>query len=114
MVTKMRQHAGQTDIPGLTDEFKPRQRGPKRASKIMKLFNIPKGSDHPPIPTYTKKYARETESNGKKHVHRPKVQRLVTPLTLQRKRRRINLRKKQIDKVRGLVSLTVHMRLRGA
>lgn len=92
--------AGESDIPGLTDEFKPRQRGPKRATKIMKLFNIEKGSGAP-IPTYTKKYARVTESNGKKHVHRPKVQRLVTPLTLQRKRRRINLRKHQIEKVKA-------------
>jgi small subunit ribosomal protein S6e len=80
----------------------------------MKLFNIPKGSDHLPIPTYTKKYQRETESNGKKHVHRPKVQRLVTPLTLQRKRRRVSLRKRQIEKVRGpLFDMPLSSAIRG-
>jgi small subunit ribosomal protein S6e len=33
---------GEQDLPGLTDEEKPRMRGPKRASKIRKLFNLTK------------------------------------------------------------------------
>ncbi len=33
---------GEQDLPGLTDEEKPRMRGPKRASKIRKLFNLSK------------------------------------------------------------------------
>jgi len=33
---------GDADIPGLTDEVKPRRLGPKRASKIRKLFNLEK------------------------------------------------------------------------
>ncbi len=32
-------------MPGLTDEEKPRLRGPKRASKIRKLFNLTKDDD---------------------------------------------------------------------
>ena len=32
-------------MPGLTDESKPRLRGPKRASKIRKLFNLTKEDD---------------------------------------------------------------------
>ena len=36
---------GETDLPGLTDEEKPRLRGPKRASKIRKLFNLSKEDD---------------------------------------------------------------------
>jgi hypothetical protein len=32
-------------VPGLTDESKPRLRGPKRASKIRKLFNLTKEDD---------------------------------------------------------------------
>lgn len=36
---------GETDLPGLTDEEKPRLRGPKRASKIRKLFNLSKDDD---------------------------------------------------------------------
>jgi len=34
--------AGEQELPGLTDEEKPRQRGPKRASKIRKMFNLTK------------------------------------------------------------------------
>lgn len=36
---------GESPLPGLTDEEKPRQRGPKRASKIRKLFNLSKEDD---------------------------------------------------------------------
>ncbi len=35
---------GEQELPGLTDEEKPRMRGPKRASKIRKLFNLSKVS----------------------------------------------------------------------
>lgn len=37
--------AGEQELPGLTDEEKPRLRGPKRASKIRKLFNLTKDDD---------------------------------------------------------------------
>ena len=37
--------AGEAEVPGLTDESKPRLRGPKRASKIRKLFNLTKEDD---------------------------------------------------------------------
>ena len=33
---------GEQELPGLTDEEKPRMRGPKRASRIRKLFNLSK------------------------------------------------------------------------
>ncbi|KAI7992162.1 40S ribosomal protein S6 [Camellia lanceoleosa] len=36
---------GENDLPGLTDVEKPRMRGPKRASKIRKLFNLSKEDD---------------------------------------------------------------------
>ncbi len=36
---------------------------------------------------YVNTYRRSFEKNGKKHSKAPKIQRLVTPLTLQRKRR---------------------------
>ncbi|CAL5358290.1 unnamed protein product [Camellia sinensis] len=36
---------GENDLPGLTDVEKPRMRGPKRASKIQKLFNLSKEDD---------------------------------------------------------------------
>ena len=37
--------SGESEVPGLTDESKPRLRGPKRASKIRKLFNLTKEDD---------------------------------------------------------------------
>jgi len=36
---------GANEIEGLTDTQKPRRLGPKRASKIRKLFNLEKGDD---------------------------------------------------------------------
>lgn len=41
----MRSHSGEKDIPGLTDTTVPRRLGPKRASKIRKLFNLSKEDD---------------------------------------------------------------------
>jgi len=37
--------AGEQEIPGLTDVTIPRRLGPKRASKIRKLFNLKKEDD---------------------------------------------------------------------
>lgn len=76
---------GENDLPGLTDEEKPRQRGPKRASKIRKLFNLTKSDD---VRSYVKVYGRKIEKNGKTTIKCPKIQRLVTPQKLQRKRAR--------------------------
>jgi len=77
---------GDAELPGLTDEVKPRRLGPKRASKIRKLFNLNKTDD-------VRKYVIRREIEGKKTSKAPKIQRLVTPVTLQRKRRRFALKK---------------------
>lgn len=37
--------SGEQEIPGLTDTTVPRRLGPKRASKIRKLFNLTKNDD---------------------------------------------------------------------
>lgn len=68
---------GAQDIAGLTDEVKPRRLGPKRANKIRKLFNLSKSDD-------VRKYVIRREAGKTKKA--PKIQRLVTPLRLQRKR----------------------------
>lgn len=47
---------GDSDLPGLTDIEKPRMRGPKRASKIRKLFNLSKEDD---VRKYVNTYRRE-------------------------------------------------------
>ena len=90
-------HAGPGELPGLTDEDKPRLRGPKRASKIRKLFNLTKEDD---VRKYVNTYRRKFEGkDGKSHSKAPKIQRLVTPLTLQRKRRRASLKRQAHEKV---------------
>eukprot|EP00850_Spirogloea_muscicola_P024400 SM000756S21525 [mRNA] locus=s756:625:1667:- [translate_table: standard] len=90
---------GDNDLPGLTDTEKPRMRGPKRATKIRKLFNLSKDDD---VRKYVNTYRRTFESKtGKKRSKAPKIQRLVTPLTLQRKRRRIALKKQRIAKAKS-------------
>jgi small subunit ribosomal protein S6e len=76
---------GENDIPGLTDEEKPRPRGPKRASKIRKMFNLTKEDD---VRHYVKIYGRKIEKEGKTTIKCPRIQRLVTPQKLQRKRAR--------------------------
>ncbi|KAJ6685599.1 40S RIBOSOMAL PROTEIN S6-LIKE [Salix purpurea] len=78
---------------------KPRMRGPKRASKIRKLFNLSKEDD---VRKYVNTYRRSfTTKSGKKVSKAPKIQRLVTPLTLQRKRARISDKKKRIAKAKS-------------
>lgn len=86
---------GPGELPGLTDEEKPRQRGPKRASKIRKMFNLSKEDD---VRHYVKIYGRKvTKKNGKEVVKCPKIQRLVTPRTLQHKRHRAALKARRIE-----------------
>lgn len=73
---------GTSELPGLTDEPVPRRLGPKRANKIRALFNLGKNDDvrkYVITRTFTNKKGREVKKS-------PKIQRLVTPLTLQRKR----------------------------
>jgi len=85
---------GDKDIPGLTDDLKPRRLGPKRASKIRKLFNLEKKDD---VRQYVVK--RKIEKEGKKPtVKAPKIQRLITPQRLQHKRERKAIKKHRYEK----------------
>jgi len=86
---------GEQDIPGLTDVQVPRRLGPKRASKIRKLFNLSKEDD---VRQYVIKRPLP-EKEGKKQRHKaPKIQRLITPVVLQRKRHRIALKRRRAEK----------------
>jgi hypothetical protein len=96
--------AGASDIPGLTDENKPRSRGPKRASKIRKLYNLTKEDD---VRAAAKLHGKTKEKDGKKYTSTVKIQRLVTPVKLQRKRRHAALKKAKIEKVRPRLLLPV-------
>jgi len=84
---------GDQEIPGLTDDTKPRRLGPKRASRIRKLFNLEKGDD-------VKKYVirRQIQKGDKKpYFKAPKIQRLVTPRRLQRKREFVSVRRQRYE-----------------
>jgi len=73
---------GEQEVPGLTDTVKPRRLGPKRASKIRKLFALGKEDD-------VRKFVvrRQVVKGDKKpKVKAPRIQRLITPQRLQRKR----------------------------
>ena len=81
---------GEQELEGLTDNQIPRRLGPKRASKSRKLFALSKEDD-------VRKYVirRELAAKGDKKpaTKAPKIQRLVTPLALQRKRHRLAIKK---------------------
>jgi len=87
---------GDNEIEGLTDQVKPRRLGPKRASKIRKLFNLTKDDD---VRQYVIK--RTINRDGKKpYTKAPKIQRLVTPQRLQHKRQRIAVKAARWQKTR--------------
>jgi small subunit ribosomal protein S6e len=88
---------GEQDIPGLTDTTVPRRLGPKRASKIRKLFNLSKEDD---VRQYVLRRPVNTKEGKKQRTKAPKIQRLVTPLVLQRKRHRISLKRRRAVKRR--------------
>jgi len=75
---------GEQDLPGLTDTQVPRRLGPKRASKIRRLFELTAEDDE-------RQYVVRREipgKDGKKgSTKAPKIQRLVTPRRLQRRRK---------------------------
>jgi len=78
---------GPEEIEGLTDKLIPRRLGPKRASKIRKLFHLDKEDD---VRKYVIRREIPAKSDDKKASSKaPKIQRLVTPISLQRKRSRM-------------------------
>ncbi|XP_059621947.1 small ribosomal subunit protein eS6 [Phlebotomus argentipes] len=83
---------GEKDIPGLTDNQVPRRLGPKRASKIRKLYNLSKEDD---VRQYVVRRPLPAKEGKKPRTKAPKIQRLITPVVLQRKRHRIALKKKR-------------------
>jgi len=88
---------GEGELPGLTDKFLPRRLGPKRATKIRRLFNLSKEDD---VRKYVIKRTWTKEKNGKTRTRTkvPKIQRLVTPRRLARKRYELNLKRRQSAK----------------
>merc|ERR1711970_304312 len=86
---------GEGEIEGLTGEADKRDMrlGPKRATKIRKLF----GLTDEEVTDYVIR-RKITTKNGKEYMKAPKIQRLVTPRALQRRRHRIALKRGRAEK----------------
>jgi len=108
---------GAAEIPGLTDTQKPRRLGPKRATKIRRLFNLTKEDDvrsyvirrkiipKAPAPKEGeegegKEAAAAPVKAKKPYSKAPRIQRLVTPQRLQRKREMKALKRHRWEKSR--------------
>jgi small subunit ribosomal protein S6e len=71
---------------------------PPPPPQIRKLFALSKDDD---VRRYVNTYRRTfTDKKGKTHSKAPKIQRLVTPVSLQRKRRRAAIKKGRVERVR--------------
>lgn len=105
---------GEQSIPGLTENVLPKRLGPKRATKIRKFFNLGKEDD-------VRKFVIRREVTSKKKegakpytkayvasffisllfltmaICSPKIQRLVTPIRLQRRRHLRSLKNRKLD-----------------
>jgi len=92
---------GEQEIPGLTDKVIPSRVGPKRASKLRKLFNLTYKDN---VLKYVVTHKRVGKESGKEHTKRPKVQRLVTSRTLQHRRAYFALRKRRWANARKQVA----------
>ncbi|XP_033634008.1 40S ribosomal protein S6-like [Asterias rubens] len=86
---------GDVDIPGLTDKTIPRRLGPKRAGKIRKLFNLSKDDD---VRQYVVRRPLPEKEGKKQRYKAPKIQRLITPQRLQRKRHNLSLKRRRAAK----------------
>jgi len=89
---------GEQDIEGLTDpkSYHPSRLGPKRANNIRKTFRLSNDDD---VRKYAVRRVLPSKKEGKKPTTKaPKIQRLITPTTLQRKRRSIAQKKHRFEK----------------
>jgi len=86
---------GESEIPGLTDVVLPKRLGPKRATKIRRFFNLTKEDD---VRKYVvrREVTSKKKENAKPYTKAPKIQRLVTPLRLQRRRHVNSLKKRKL------------------
>jgi len=89
---------GEQEIDGLTNRLVPRVRGPKRASRIRKLFNLSKEDDVRKYVVRKPLKPKEGKEVKKEKFRAPKIQRLITPMRLQRKRRTLAMKKKRAER----------------
>ncbi|KZO94188.1 ribosomal protein S6e [Calocera viscosa TUFC12733] len=87
---------GDDEIPGLTDTVLPQRLGPKRATKIRRFFNLSKEDD---VTKFVVRREVKSAKNpdAKPYKKAPKIQRLVTPERLQRRRHLRSLKKRKTE-----------------
>lgn len=92
---------GEKDIEGLTDGEGQKRLGPKRASKIRKMFDLTGEDDVRKFVVRRSVTKTEGEGDDAKELPRgqkaPKIQRLITNVALQRKRTKRNQRVKKVS-----------------
>jgi len=90
---------GPADLPKLTDPSakRPNVHGPKRANNIRKAWGLGKKED---VRQYVVKRVVPGKNGKKDRVKSPKIQRLITPLVKQRRRRLERVEKKKVEKAR--------------
>jgi small subunit ribosomal protein S6e len=86
---------GEGELPGLTDTVHPKRLGPKRATKIRRFFGLSKDDD---VRKFVIRREVQPKGEGKKaYTKAPKIQRLITPQRLQRKRHRNAIKRRQAE-----------------
>eukprot|EP01115_Flamella_aegyptia_P008648 TRINITY_DN36029_c0_g1_i1.p1 TRINITY_DN36029_c0_g1~~TRINITY_DN36029_c0_g1_i1.p1 ORF type:complete len:244 (+),score=71.70 TRINITY_DN36029_c0_g1_i1:54-785(+) len=87
---------GKVHIDGITNKEVPKRLGPKRASKIRALFNLPRGADV--RPHVVRRTIAPKKEGDKERTKAPKIQRLVTPRRIQRKKHELRVKIARIEK----------------
>lgn len=87
---------GEQGIPGLTENVLPKRLGPKRATKIRKFFNLGKEDDVRKF-VIRREVVSKKKEGAKPYTKAPKIQRLVTPIRLQRRRHLRSLKNRRLD-----------------
>merc|ERR1712093_326511 len=87
---------GDADIPGLTDQVLPKRLGPKRATKIRRFFNLSKEDDVTKF-VIRREVKSQKKKDAKPYTKAPKIQRLVTPERLQRRRHLRSLKRRKTE-----------------
>ncbi|CAG7849729.1 40S ribosomal protein S6-B [Serendipita indica DSM 11827] len=86
---------GEQPIPGLTENVLPKRLGPKRATKIRKFFNLSKEDDVRKF-VIRREVKSKKKEDAKPYTKAPKIQRLVTPIRLQRRRHLRSLKNRRL------------------
>jgi len=86
---------GEQEIPGLTDTVLPKRLGPKRATKVRRFFNLKKEDDVRKF-VIRREVTSKKKEGAKPYTKAPKIQRLVTPIRLQRRRHLRSLQNRRI------------------